>query len=45
MFDAYIKRLKRIQFLLGNDKIDYFDSLPFNRPFLDPTVVMEELAS
>ena len=32
-------------FLLGNDKIDYFESLPFNPPFLDPTAVMEELAS
>ena len=46
IFVSYIKRIVSINsILLSIDKIDYFESLPFNPPFLDPTAVMEEVAS
>ena len=37
--------MKRIQFYEVLIKLDYVESIPFNPPFLDPTAVIEEVAS
>ena len=39
------KKNEKNQFYEVLIKLDYVESIPFNPPFLDPTAVMEEVAS